>query len=150
MDKPAPPTWLLFLFPLFFVGMWCAALLVLSRIGGWHRLAESFPVRGEPSGRRFGMQSAKVGSVSYNNCLTLYTSTEGLYLSVWLLFRFGHPPLFIPWGDLHNAATRRFLWVESVVFDVGSPRIATLQLSKKVIEEHNVKIQAADNRVNMG
>lgn len=138
MNKSAPPALFVVLFPFFFVGMWCAVSLVLSTIGGWRRLAESFPARGQPSGKRFFMQGGKVGLVTYSACLTIYSSSEGLYLSVWLPFRLGHPPLFIPWNAARNVATRRFLWAESVVFDVGSPGIATLQLSRKVFENQNV------------
>ena len=138
MDTSAPPTFFLLLFPFIFVGMWCAVSLVLSTIGGWRRSAQSFPARGEPSGKRFFMQGGKVGQVTYSGCLTVYSSPEGLYLSVWLPFRLGHPPLFIPWDSVRNATTRRFLWTESVVFDAGSPSVATLQLSKKIFEGRDV------------
>ena len=141
-NNSAPPTVMVVLFPFFFVGMWCAICLTLSKMGGWRRLAESFPARDQPSGKRFFMQGGKVGQVTYRGCLTLYTSPRGLYLSVWLLFRLGHPPVFIPWGDIRNAKTHQFLWTESVVFDVGSPSVATLQLPKKVFEGQDVEVRS--------
>ena len=127
-------------FLLFFVGMWCGTSFLLAAMGGWRRLAESFRAGDEPSGRFFFMQSGKVGLVNYASCLTIYSAPNGFYLSVWLPFRLGHPPLFIPWSAIRNATTRRFLWFERVEFDVGSPSVATLQLSKKVFEGHNVVI----------
>lgn len=139
MDKSAPPTILIILFPLFFVGMWCAVCLVLSTMGGWRRLAESFPAKGRPSGKRFFMQAGKVGQVNYGSCLTIHSSADGLHLSVWLPFRLGHPPLFIPWSAIRNPTTQRFLWMESVEFDVlDSSEVVTLRLSKKIFEGHNV------------
>jgi hypothetical protein len=138
MDKSALPLFLVILFPFFFVGMWCAVSLILSTLGGWRRLAESFPARGEPSGRRFSMQGGRVGPVKYGGCLTIYSSPEGLYLSVWLPFRLGHPPLFIPWDAVRNATARRSFWAERIVFDVGSPSVATLQLPTKVFEGHKI------------
>ena|SRR5436190_1456489 len=138
MDKSAPPTFFLVLFPFIFVGMWCAVSLIRSRVGGWRRLAESFPARSLPSGKRFFMQGGKVGQVTYNGCLTIHNSREGLYLSAWLPFRLGHPPLFIPWDAIRNPRIHRFLWAESVVFDVGSPSVATLRLSRKIFEGHDV------------
>jgi len=140
MDKSVPPTVFFVLFPCFFLGMWCAVSLVLSTLGGWRRLAESFPARGQPSGRRFVMQGAKVGLVHYSGCLTICSSPEGLYLSVWLPFRLGHPPLLIPWHAVHNATIRRFLWIERVAFDVGSPSVTTVELSKKIFEGVNVAV----------
>jgi hypothetical protein len=140
MDKYAPLTVFIVLFPLFFVGVWCAVSLMFSTIGGWRRLAESFPARGQPSGRRFSWQGAKVGQVRYHGCLTIYSSADGLYFSMWLPFRLGHPPLFIPRGAVRNLTTRRFLWAESVVFDVGSPSVATISLAKAIFEGHNIAV----------
>jgi hypothetical protein len=134
MPHSPPPAIPAILFPFFFVGMWCAVSLILSTIGGWRRLAKSYPVRGQPSGRRFSMQGGTVGQVNYSACLTIYTSSQGLYLSILFPFRPGHPPLFIPWDAVHNAKARRFLWAESVVFDVGSPWIATLRLPRKIFQ----------------
>ena len=138
MDKSTPPTFFIVLFPFFFVGMWCAISLLLSTLGGWRRLAESFPAKDQPSGRHFFMQSGKVGLVNYGSCLTIYIAPNGFYLSVWFPFRLGHPPLFIPWDAVCNATIRRFFWFERVAFDVGLPNVATLQLSKKIFEGHNV------------
>ena len=134
MDKSALPTIFLALFPFLFVGMWCGVVLLLSGIGGWGRLAQGFAANRRPNGRRLTTQSGKVGGVNYNSCLTVHVAEDGLYLSVMVLFRLGHPPLFIPWSSIHNRTVRRFLWIETVKFEVGSPTVATLQLSKKVFE----------------
>jgi hypothetical protein len=127
-------------FLLFFVGMWCGISLLLSAMGGWRRLAGGFRAGDEPCGKLFFMQSGKVGLVNYSSCLTIHSASNGFYLSVWLPFRLGHPPLFIPWSAIRNFRPRRFLWFERVEFDVGSPNVATLQLSKKIFEGHNVAI----------
>ena len=81
------------------------------------------------------MFRAKVGWASYKNCLTVYNSPEGLFISVFPLFRLGHPPLFIPRAEIHNPTIRRFLWMEFMNFDIGSPRITTMQLPKNVFED---------------
>jgi hypothetical protein len=36
---------------------------------------------------------------NYSGCMTIGASAAGLYLA--MPFRVGHPPLLIPWGDLH-------------------------------------------------
>lgn len=140
MDKSVIPLIVAVLFPFVFVGVWSTVCLMLSRMGGWRRLAESFPVRNEPLGRCFFMQSGKVGPVSYGGCLTIHSSPKGLRLSVWLPFRLGHPPLFIPWDAIRNPKIRRFLWAENVVFDVGARDVVTLQLSKRVFEGHQLAV----------
>ena len=127
------------LFPLFFVGMWCGVSMLLSVAGGWRRLAQRYPARGLPTGKRFGWQGARLGWVNYNNCMTIYSSAEGLHLSVWFLFRLGHPPVFIPWEAIRNEQERKVLWVESIRFEVGSPSVVKMELAKKVFEGRRLK-----------
>lgn len=122
------------LFPILFVGMWYVVGLLVYSISGWARLAESFAAGGEPTGRRFFMQYGVVGNIYYRSVLTIHTAPNGFYLSVWLPFRIGHPPLFIPWQEVRNATTYPFWWFEMVEFDVGSPTIATLELPKRIFE----------------
>lgn len=139
MASSEPPLILFALFPLVFAGGWCGVLLLLSHLGGWQRLAQCFPARDRPpSGRCLARQSGRVGPVNYSGCLTIHTSAEGLRLAVWPLFRLGHPPLFIPWDEIHHARLKRFLWVRWVLFEVGEAKVATLQLSEKVFEGHKV------------
>ncbi len=120
-----------------FVGMWYVVGLLLYSISGWARLAERFAAGGEPTGRRFFMQYGVVGTVIYGSNLTIHTAPNGFYLSVWLPFRIGHPPLFIPWQEVRNARSYPFWWFEMVEFDVGSPTIATLELPKRIFEGHH-------------
>jgi hypothetical protein len=120
--------------PLLFVGVMCLLLYLISMIGGWRRLAEFFPANDPPIGQRFRMQSGSVGSVNYSSCLTIYSGPDGVYLATMWPFRLGHPPLLIPWSEIHDAKTRRILWMEDVLFEVGSPRIAKLCLPKKTFE----------------
>jgi len=137
MNESALTTALVALFPFILVGIGCGICLLLSAVGGSRKQKKVFPAQGQPLGRRFNMQGGKVGQVPYSGCLTISTSAEGLCLSVLLPFRFGHPPLFIPWDAIHNVKTHRFLWFETVVFDVGSPSV-TLQLPKKIFEGHSI------------
>ncbi len=127
----------------FFVGMWCAIMLLLSRLGGWHRLAQQFPAPAERRGTRFGMQSAKVGWVSYGNCVTIHAAPDGIFLEVWPLFRLGHAPLLLPWHAMHNIRVNQILWLSLVSVDIGEPRITTIQLSKKVFDAARAAYEAA-------
>jgi hypothetical protein len=72
---------LLFFIPvfvlLFFSGLWCGISLLLSRAGGWARLAERFPGPEQPEGKHFRWQSGRLGLVNYNRCLTIYVSKAG-------------------------------------------------------------------------
>ncbi len=135
MQHPA----LLFLIPLFVVlfigGMWALITLLLSRLGGWNHLAQQFAARHPPAGKKFRSQSARLNLVRYNNCLTIYVSTEGLYLHMIVVFRLGHPDLLIPWSELHDPVTEQILWSKFVTLQVGHPTLARLRLSDKLFQE---------------
>jgi hypothetical protein len=130
---------LLFVIPvfviLFFGGLWCGISLLLSRVGGWSGLAERFPAPEQPEGKRFRSQSGRLGLVNYNRCLTIYISKGGLYLSMTPLFRVGHRPMLIPWKEIHDVETQQVLWAEFVSFQIGSPTMATLRLSKTMFDQ---------------
>jgi hypothetical protein len=88
-------------FPVFFGGLWLILFLLIARWGGWDTLAAAYPSSGTPMGERFRMRSAQLRwGCSYNNCITFVSSQSGLHLSMPLPFRFGHPPIFIPWSEL--------------------------------------------------
>lgn len=85
-----------------FAGFWCAIEAVLSLLGGWHRLAKRYPDQPFPSGDLFRFSSASMGfglPVNYGSCLFVRVSERGVRLSTLFLFRFMHPPMFIPWSE---------------------------------------------------
>jgi hypothetical protein len=55
----------------------------------------------------------------YGNCLTIGADTTGLMLSVLFPYRPGHPPLFIPWGEISLASRRDFLFIRRVKLLLG-------------------------------
>jgi hypothetical protein len=92
-------------FWLFFVGAWVLASLLISLAGGWAQLSHDFRTRDEPRGPRWRFQSARLRfGVGYNGVLTFAVDPMGLWISIFPLFRVGHPPLFIPWREM--TATR--------------------------------------------
>jgi hypothetical protein len=143
MNDPEHPHFFFVTFPVYFVALWCAVCLVLSVSGGWRRLGERYAARDVPLGERFLMRSVGVGWVSYNNCLTFRRGHDGFYMSVWYIFRLGHPPLYIPWSDVQNIQTYRQLWVDVVKFDVGAPRVATVRMTKKMYDRLRAEGAAA-------
>lgn len=128
MDKFTLP------FPVIFIGLWLILCLLISMMSGWWQLAKQFSANNPPSGKRFILQSGKIGLARYNGCLFIYKSPEGLYISVLFPFRLGHPPLFIPWQAINNVKTQHLAWGDSLIFDIGLPCITTMQLPKKIFE----------------
>jgi hypothetical protein len=122
-------------FPIFFGGMWCFVCWLLANIGGWQRLAARFPAKsGPPAGKGYHFQSAQLGVASYRSTLSLHCTDDGMHFVPMVLFRFAHPPLFIPWREMHNARAFRFLWLDVVKLDIGEPKLASIQLPKAVFQ----------------
>ena len=113
---------------------WCAVVLLLSYLSGWQALAASYEAKEPPRGTLFGGQSGSVGIVSYRNCLTVHAAKDGLFLTVPVVFRIGHKPLFIPWSAVRNRKPVKILWYETVSFEVGSPRVAKLRLPPQIFQ----------------
>ena len=75
------------LFILFFAFCWIFTGTLVSRMTGWHRLAERFSLEGDfPAERwRFKSATARYGS-NYNNCLTIAANPMGFYMATLLPF----------------------------------------------------------------
>lgn len=101
---------------------------LLSRIGGWSEMAAMFECDNLPDGNQSYFQSARIGWINYGSCLILMASDSGLYMSVLPLFRFGHPPLLIPWDriKIDSPSTGVLSRSASVSVDAGRPIIITL------------------------
>ena len=81
----------------------------MAGAGGWRALAERYPpvrVSSLPEERyRFASlrtAGGLVGTATYNTCVTLGVSTQGLSLALWGPFRLFHPPLFLPWDAVES------------------------------------------------
>ncbi len=80
-----------------FVAFWMGIVYLISRIGGWAKLAEQYPATGRIQGSVYRFCSARLRFMaSYSNCLTVIVSPAGLYMEPMILFRFGHSPILIP------------------------------------------------------
>ena len=98
---------------LFFVAFWCAIETILSILGGWHKLAKRFPSPPYLSGKLFRFSSASLGfglPVNYGSCLYVRVSEAGISLSTLFIFRFMHPPIFIPWAEIISCQKGWFLF----------------------------------------
>lgn len=94
-----------------FVFSWIVAGIAVSRMTGWYRLAERFPLQGDfPSERwRFKSATARFGS-HYNNCLTIAADPAGFYVAMPWAFRIGHSPLCIPWNEITVSRAKVLFW----------------------------------------
>ena len=103
--------WLV-VFPLFWLGI----TGLLSIVGGWRDLARSYATDPatfsgiRPTNATGSLRRALL-PVNYSNTLLVYVRSDGLGLATWRIFRFKHPPLFIPWTAVRDCqAGSLFFW----------------------------------------
>ncbi len=88
--------------PFLFIPMWFLALYLTALVFGWMALAEKYARPGDKhsTGRTKLLSFLGVGMAHYNTCVMISTDSEGLYLSLFFIFRPFHKPLFIPWKNI--------------------------------------------------
>jgi|SRR5690349_10184328 len=150
MSDETVGTWLplmfLALFPLLFVGIWSGVVLLLSWIGGWRALAGSYRADQPFTGEQFRARVGWMRGSRYRGVLTLGADSMGLSLSVFPLFRMGHPPLFIPWSDI-SFSKDRYGFFEGVRLRFSKVPSASLliptELAARVFSKGPIRFEAA-------
>jgi hypothetical protein len=100
--------YLSFLFPVYFVALWCFILWILS--SAWRRLATYYHHPQEFQGEILRFRSAIINFAKYNGILNLGMNRRGLYLVPMAIFRPFHKPILIPWEEIVAQPFKRFLY----------------------------------------
>ncbi|MEO0558494.1 MAG: hypothetical protein AAF170_09950 [Bacteroidota bacterium] len=131
--RPMNAVWIVLLvlavFPLF----WSGVCIVIGMMG-WSRLAAAYRTEAEATGETFRLVTGMVGLSSYRSVLTVSLEPEGLRLAVMPLFRPGHPPLLLPWGDLLNVRKSTVLFSTAYAFETEQGGHVTIRLPERVAE----------------
>jgi hypothetical protein len=126
-------------FIVYFVCLWIAVSFVISFVGGWFELGRVYRAAKPFLGNRWRFQDAQFRPIGgYHNILSVSANAEGLYLAMFFPFRFGHPPLFIPWQDI-SARPVRYFWSRMHRFEFRQVPSVRLRLKEKLVR----KIQVA-------
>ncbi|HKV07431.1 MAG TPA: hypothetical protein VJ725_04770 [Thermoanaerobaculia bacterium] len=140
------PLMFLALFPFLFVGIWAGVVLLLSWVGGWRALAGSYRAAQPFTGEQFRARVGWMRGARYRGVLSLGADSMGLHLSVFPLFRMGHPSLFIPWSDI-SFAKDRYGFFEGVRLRFSKVPSASLliptELAAMVFAKGPIRFEAA-------
>lgn len=72
---------------------------------------------------------------NYNNCVNFGADQTGLYMAVFPLFRFGHPPLFIPWSEIQVVSGNQGLIFKKRKLLLGRQELIPLLVSSSLAEK---------------
>ncbi len=120
--------------PAVFIVFWTVILFVLSNLGGWHSLAQAYPAYDPFSGETRTFQSFQLNRglpINYSGVGIFGADFLGVHMSVFILFRFGHPPLRIPYSDLSGTEVKSILFNQVVLQTALHPGIK-INVSKKL------------------
>lgn len=93
-----------------FATFWCFVLWLISRLGGWSTMTETYPATVRPDGLHLTGRSLRIGFfTNYNGCLDVTLSPAGIYMVPWAVFRIGHKPILIPWNCAGSVEEGRIL-----------------------------------------
>lgn len=107
---------------------------LVAKTSGWSALAKCYAAQGTFSGDTFRFRSAQFrGHSNYGNCLTFGTDPFGLYISVFLLFRLGHTPLYVPWNEVRVREVRAWLSPAVELHFEKAPQV-TVRISRRLAE----------------
>ena len=129
-------TWLFVGFLPLFLAVWYGSMVLIAWVGGWSALAGVYraetPVAAAHEWRnKYGKMRYGTG---YNGCLNIAANPMGMQLSLWKMFRPGHPPLFIPWSDV-TTQVERGMFFELVRFSFHRVEDVPLRLRRDLAEE---------------
>lgn len=126
-------------FPFFFVGIWVLTTYVLGLLSGWSLLSKRFRYQGVYYGETWPFRSARMRTlVHFGNALTMGADETGLYMAVFPLFRFGNPPLLIPWSEISVVPGERGFIFKKRLLLLGRQETISLSISSsfaKVLKE---------------
>lgn len=127
-------------FPLAFGLMWFMILNILSRVAGWHRLAQTYPDQKIPEKYSEFMGSGRMGFSNYNGVLKLHADTRGLHLAMILPFRPGHAPVCVPWHAIQVGADAGWLVkMPQLEIQHQGRNIGKIQLREAIVERLQIK-----------
>ena len=83
-----------------------SVLWIIGGLSGWRALAAAYPLSVPFRGTARRFQRIQLRWAGYNGCVVVGTNADGLYLDIFFPFRFGHPPIFVPWADVSGQFVR--------------------------------------------
>ena len=103
-------------------------------MSGWKKMARKYRTfQSAPANTRYGIH-AMIGISRYNGILNLGTSSQGLYMSVMFLFKFGQPPLLIPWTEIKSIQAKQWLFYGEV-YSIKTANNVRFMIPAKYLED---------------
>jgi hypothetical protein len=131
MQTSAPSPFLIPLiftsFVIFFPILWLGITALISVISGYGALARKYPGQPQLPPGAWTNQTGSFGTSRYKKTLTIGVTPEGLFLWVMFLFRFQHPPIFVPWNEV-EVGEPQSAWGFGTTTEVTFPQLQDMRI----------------------
>ncbi len=117
---------------------WLFVLWLLAKASGWSALGERYRHSGMDVGVVQPMKTIYVGLVAYGG-LNVACGSEGLQLRQILPFRPFHPPLLIPWQELHFDSVTHIFFRKNLCIKVGDGPTISLYVPFNIFNVEQLK-----------
>ncbi len=107
---------------------WVLVSFVMARMSGWSLLAKHYAGGQFVSEETARFRTATLGPIQYHSLITFGVNEQGLRMAVPLIFRLGHPPLVIPWSEMHRIELDNRLYSQRIKASIGKPTIVRAAL----------------------
>lgn len=126
----------LIVFPIF----WCAIVFLVGLIGGWQNLAGQYSTHLtyntsiSDAVARFSGESMEIGFMgNYRSTTNIALFVDGILLSQGFLFKFGHPPMFIPKSEIQGMKWQKHFFRDCLFLTLPSTTIRIYGRAGKAI-----------------
>ena len=123
-----------------FILFWMFICYLISLVGGWRKLAEYYkrPEGMLLTGTKGILTSLDLNGASYSGVVFIRVNDLGMYLSVLIFFRVGHPPLFIPWSDIKIEEKQSFLFGKSHYISFSKTPLIRISMNESALAKLNI------------
>jgi len=118
-----------------FIALFILFMVILSFMFcvDWNDLAKRYRTEEPPPANLSRFEHGSVGLVYYKATLNVGVTPQGLYLSIFPLFRLGVPALLIPWSAIRKIEPANQLFVQRFRLYLTTPDVKIV-LRKEVLE----------------
>ncbi|PKL91794.1 MAG: hypothetical protein CVV21_07140 [Candidatus Goldiibacteriota bacterium HGW-Goldbacteria-1] len=123
-----------------FIVFWIVLSYLISLVSGWGTIAKYYR---RPEGmmltRAKGfLTSLYLNRSSYKKSVYIRVDDLGMHLSVLLFFRFGHPPLFVPWSDIKIEERQSHIAGKSHYISFSKTPLIRISMNESALEKLNI------------
>ena len=123
-----------------FIAFWIVLSYLISLVSGWGMIAKYYrrPEGMLLTGAKGFLTSLYLNRSNYRKSVYIRVDDFGMHLSMLFLFRFGHPPLFVPWSDIKIEERKSHISGKSHYIIFSKTPLIRISMNESALEKLNI------------